>query len=433
MKLALPFTGSRGDVQPGLALAVELAGRGHSVLFGVPPNLVDFAAAATNSADDLTVVPFGPDTKQLLESDLVRTRIKSRNPRRRLIALAELANHGWEEMTQQLANMAVGADAVVTGTLGQEMAFNSAEACRIPFVALHYCPIRSNGSMSVWPGKALPPWVNRGTWWLLETVRWRSMRVRENRQRRDLGLPDATSPLSSRIANYGGTEIQAYDGLLFPGLQNEWLERRPFVGFLEPHTAPTASSIDVAPGSALRDWMDDGPAPVYFGFGSMPVRDPQALLDTIERACSVGGHRALVSSGWTALPKRITPGSTVAVTGPVDHSALFPLCRAAVHHGGAGTTAASLRAGLPTMVCWFSADQPFWGAALERIGAGTSTKFSRLDSRSLADGLAVLTSGRTASRAREFAASMTPSKDAVKASADIVEQAMNQSDVHQKR
>lgn len=438
MRLVLPFTGSRGDVQPGLALAVELADRGHSVLFGAPPNLVAFATAATNAVDDITVVPFGPDTEELLGSDLVRTRIKSRNPRRRLAALAELANYGWDEMTAQLAAMVDGADATVTGTLGQEMTFNIAEANAIAFVALHYCPIRSNGSMSVLPGRTLPTPINRGAWWLLETVRWRSMKERENRQRRELGLPGTVLPLPERIARYGGTEIQAYESALFPGLEDEWAGRRPFVGFLESRPASASSSTDAEVGTPLREWIDEGAAPVYFGFGSMPVRDPHALLDAIEQACDNGGHRALVSSGWTTLPERLSPGAAVAVTGPLDHATVFPLCRAAVHHGGAGTTAASIRAGLPVMVCWFSADQPFWGAALEQVGAGTSMGFSQLDGRKLADGLEIVTSDRAARKAQELAAAMTLPADAVRAAADIVEDAVRRKNAdrtgsHQKR
>jgi len=429
VKIVLPFTGSRGDVQPGLALAVELAGRGHSIEFGAPPNLVPFAAAATASTDGITVVPFGPDTKALLESELVRTRIKARNPRTRLAALAELANFGWDEMTQQLSKMAVGADAVITGTLGQEMAFNTAEAMGVPFIALHYCPIRLNGSMSVIPGRQLPAAVNRATWRLLETTRWRSMKKRENQQRHDLGLRAATAPLPKRISAYGGVEIQAYDGALFPGLEREWANERPFVGFLELVSTATTPGTDIGVGSPLRTWIDDGTAPLYFGFGSMPVRDPQSLVDTIENVCRRNGYRAVVSSGWSALSVRIVPGSVLAITGPVDHAAVFPLCRAAVHHGGAGTTAASIRAGLPTMVCWFSADQPFWGAALVRTGAGVSMKFSALNTDSLTERLATLLADRTASRAQELAASMTPPADAVRASADIVERAFTTSDM----
>lgn len=426
MKFVLPFTGSRGDVQPGLALGIELAGRGNDVVFGAPPNLMPFATAATVSTPSISIVPFGPDTKALLESDLVRNRIKSRNPRVRMAALAELANFGWDDMTTQLSSMSTDADAAITGTLGQEMTFNCAEASGIPFFALHYCPIRSNGSMSVLPGKSLPAVANRGTWRLLEAMRWRSMRDRENSQRGALGLPAATQPLPIRISSYGGTEIQAYESTLFPGLSNEWGSARPFVGFLElPSMTPTLGT-DLSAGSPLREWIDSGRPPLYFGFGSMPVKDPASLVAVIEDVCRADGHRAVVSSGWSTIEERIDPSSAVATVGPVDHADIFPLCRAAIHHGGAGTTAASIRAGLPTMTCWFSADQPFWGAALTRTGAGHSVKFSRLNTDTLTAGVNVLLRHETSSRARELAASMTSPAAALRAAADLVEESVHQ-------
>lgn len=428
MKFVLPFTGSRGDVAPGLALGIELAGRGHEVTFGAPPNLVTFATAATESTAGISIVPFGPDTQALLESDLVRTRIKSRNPRVRTAALAELANFGWDDMTEQLSQMSVGADAAVAGTLGQEMTFNCAEALSIPFIALHYCPLRSNGSVSVLPGRELPAIVNRGTWRILESMRWRSMKERENIQRTVLGLPAASQPLSTRIARYGGIEIQAYESSFFPGLSQEWDEARPFVGFLELPAATTTTGMESTSGSPLGRWIDEGTPPLYFGFGSMPVRDPSALVAMIEDVCRIGGHRAVVSSGWSAIDESVDPTAAVATVGPVNHATLFPLCRAAIHHGGAGTTAASIRAGLPTMTCWFSADQPFWGAALTRTGAGTSAKFTTLTTDTLAAGIDTLLRPETAARAAELADSMTPAMDSLRVAADLIEGA-----THQKR
>ncbi|WP_072807502.1 glycosyltransferase [Rhodococcoides yunnanense] len=422
MKFVLPFTGSRGDIQPGLALGIELAERGHEVVFGAPPNLMAFASAVTGGR--VTIVAFGPDTKALLESELVRTRIKSRNPRVRFAALAELANFGWDRMVAELTEMSTDADAIVTGTLGQEMAFNMAEAQGIPFLALHYCPLRRNGSMSVSPNHRLPALVNRTTWSLLETVRWRSMRLRENAQRTSLGLPGATHPLPKRIEQYGGIEIQAYDGNLFPGLRAEWGTARPFVGFLELPPVHPPLGADLGAGSPLREWIDSGDAPLYFGFGSMPVRDPEALIESITEACAATGHRALVSSGWSAIPERLNAGSRVAIVGPVDHGSVFPLCRAVIHHGGAGTTAAGIRAGRPTMVCWFSADQPFWGTAVTRVGAGLSTQFARLDGPTLTEALGTLLSDETSYRAQQLAATTTHPHDAVRAAADLAERAV---------
>ncbi|MBY4128707.1 glycosyltransferase family 1 protein [Rhodococcus fascians] len=421
MKFMMPFNGSRGDVAPGVALGVELAHRGHEVVFGAPPNLLDFARAETAKSGRVQVVSFGPDTRLLLESELIRVRIKSANPRTRMTALAELANHGWDQMTAELAQMSEGGDAIVTGSLGQEMAFNMAEATGNAFVALHYCPLRRSGVVPVVPGVTLPGPVNLSMWALAEALRWKSMKTRENAQRRTLGLPATRDPLPRRSERYGGIEIQAYESALFPGLAEQWGPLRPFVGFLG--VSPGRQEID----PTLERWLHSGSAPVYFGFGSMPVPDPAAVLRMIEAVVGQLGVRALICAGWSDL---VGVESVVARDNPnimivesVDHAAVFPRCLAAVHHGGAGTTAASARAGLPTLVCWFSADQPYWGAALRRLGAGASTKFSTLSEHVLIQGITDITTDAARAAARSLADTVAPTHAAVAAAADIAEAA----------
>ncbi|OZE12537.1 hypothetical protein CH249_08245 [Rhodococcus sp. 05-2255-3B1] len=421
MKFVMPFNGSRGDVTPGLALGVELADRGHDVVFGAPPNLMDFAQAKTAESERVSVVSFGPDTQQLLESELVRVRIKSRNPRTKIAALAELANHGWDRMTAELESMAQGCHAVVTGSLGQEIAFNVAESAGNAFVALHYCPLRRNDVVPVTPGAALPGYVNRSMWALAESMRWKSMKARENAQRVSLGLAPTRHSLPVRSERYGGVEIQAYESALFPGLAEQWGPQRPFVGFL----GLSSGRADVDP--ALEEWLQAGSAPVYFGFGSMPVPDPTALVRMIENVTGRLGVRALVCAGWSDLTgadlAAAQSNSNIMIVESVDHASILPRCLAAVHHGGAGTTAATARAGLPTLVCWFSADQPFWGAALRRIGAGTSTKFSALTESVLQQGITDITTDRARQAARRLAATVAPTATAVSAAADITEAA----------
>ncbi|WP_415974261.1 glycosyltransferase [Rhodococcus sp. 077-4] len=421
MKFVMPFNGSRGDVTPGLALGVELADRGHDVVFGAPPNLVDFARATTAEHERIRVVSFGPDTHRLLESELIRVRIKSRDPRTRMAALAELANYGWDQMTAELEQMAQGCDAVVTGSLGQEMAFNMAESAGNAFVVLHYCPLRRNDVVPVTPGVTLPGFVNRSMWALAESMRWRSMRTRENAQRVSLGLAPTRDSLPVRSERYGGVEIQAYESALFPGLAEQWGPARPFVGFL----GLSSGNFDSDP--ALEEWLLAGSAPVYFGFGSMPVPDPAALLRMIENVTGRLGVRALVCAGWSDLAGADSvaaqSNSNMMIVESVDHASVFPRCLAAVHHGGAGTTAATARAGIPTLVCWFSADQPFWGAALRRIGAGTSTKFTSLTESLLQQGISDVTTGRARQAARRLADAVAPTATAVVVAADIAESA----------
>lgn len=413
MRFVLPFSGSRGDVQPGLTLALELAERGHDVHFGAPPNLMAFAesiiAAGIGAHGSIEVSSFGPDTQELLTSELIRVRLKSKNPRVRLSALGELANHGWDLMTEQLHAVSAGADAIVTGSLGQEMGLNVAQARSSAFVALHYCPLRRSGAVPVAPWLRTPAPVNRTLWSLAESMRWRSMARRENEQRRTLSLAPTTTPMPARSRAYGGVEIQAYDGLLFPVLQREWTYARPFAGFLDP--PGSTQPLD----EELRRWIESGPAPVYFGFGSMPVAEPRTVVSMITASCARLGVRALICGGWSELEQfsaQNRSDSPVRTVSSVDHRAVLPLCRAAVHHGGAGTTAAGLRAGIPTMVCWFSADQPFWGAALERVGAGVSVRFRGLTPEVLERGLTTLLTDRCAEAAERTGRSMTPASTA---------------------
>jgi UDP:flavonoid glycosyltransferase YjiC (YdhE family) len=120
----------------------------------------------------------------------------------------------------------------------------------------------------------------------------------------------------------------------------------------------------------------------------MPVLDSQAALTLISKVSSSLGVRALVGAGWSDVAAGASEDGQVRVVAELDHEAVLPLCRAAVHHGGAGTTASTLRAGLPTVICSIFADQPFWGAQLRRLGVGTTLKFTDLTELTLLDALA---------------------------------------------
>jgi sterol 3beta-glucosyltransferase len=126
---------------------------------------------------------------------------------------------------------------------------------------------------------------------------------------------------------------------------------------------------DWQPPRALVDFLEAGPPPVFVGFGSMAGRDPDRLGRAVLAALARAGQRGVVVTGWGGL--RVDdppPGVFVAEAVPYDW--LLPRVAAVVHHGGAGTIAAGLRAGKPTVVCPFVADQPFWGARVHALGAG---------------------------------------------------------------
>ena len=133
-----------------------------------------------------------------------------------------------------------------------------------------------------------------------------------------------------RIAERGWLEIQAYDELYFPGLAAEWNGRRPFVGALTLEL-PTDTDDEVT------SWIAAGTPPIYFGFGSMPIESPADTVGMISEACAQLGERALICAGVSEF-NDMPHYDHVKVVGAVNHAAIFPACRAVVHHGGAGTT-----------------------------------------------------------------------------------------------
>jgi UDP:flavonoid glycosyltransferase YjiC (YdhE family) len=218
-------------------------------------------------------------------------------------------------------------------------------------------------------------------------------------------------------------EIQAYDGLCFPELAAEWAEQgghRPFVGAL---TLELPTDAD----DGALSWIAEGTPPIYFGFGSnMRLPSPPETVAVISAACARLGERALICSGasdFTDVPHF----DNVKVVDAVNHAAVFPACRAVVHHGGAGTTAAGLRAGIPSLVLSFSVDdQPIWASAVEQLKVGAERAFSASTLDSLIADLRSILTPEYLTRAREVGDQMTTAVESASSAADLLEDAVRQ-------
>jgi UDP:flavonoid glycosyltransferase YjiC (YdhE family) len=411
MKFAVAVHGSRGDVEPCLAVGLELLGRGHEVRFACPPNLVDFAEAAGLAP----VAPYGTDSAQQMESDAFQNWWKFQNPMTTFREGREYMTKGWPEMSATLADLANGADAILTGTTYQEIGANVAEHHGIRLVALHYFPARPNSQLLPLP---LPPALIGPAFGVAEWALWRLQKQAEDAQRRDLGLPKATVNSVRRIVDGGAIEIQAYDERLFPGLNQEWGGTRPFVGSI---TRELVTDTD----DEVASWIAAGTPPIYFGFGSTPIESPADLVAMITEVCAELGERALVSTGSWDLGG-VPAADHVKLASAVNYAAMFPSCRAVVHHGGAGTTAAGARAGVPTLVLWSVADQPVWGQQVKRLKIGASRRFSSMTHNKLRTALRSILTPECLVRTQEVAAEMTSAATSAIKAADILEAAARQ-------
>ncbi|CAH9129935.1 unnamed protein product [Cuscuta epithymum] len=145
----------------------------------------------------------------------------------------------------------------------------------------------------------------------------------------------------------------------------DWGPKIDVVGFC---FLDLASNFD--PPEPLVKWLEDGQKPIYIGFGSLPVQEPERMTKTIVQALEMTGQRGIINKGWGGLGNLTEPKNFVYVLDNCPHDWLFVRCAAVVHHGGAGTTAAGLKAACPTTVVPFFGDQPFWGDRVHARGVG---------------------------------------------------------------
>jgi sterol 3beta-glucosyltransferase len=171
---------------------------------------------------------------------------------------------------------------------------------------------------------------------------------------------------------------------------------------------------------ALEDFVAAGAPPLYVGFGSSVGRDPVGLGSAIIAGVRLAGVRAVIASGWGAMSD-MRSASDIIVVESAPHRWLFPRVAAVVHHGGAGTTAAGLAAGRPTVICPFQGDQHFWGAAVHRAGAGPQPlPANKLSPGSLASAIhSAINDSAMQARATELSERITREDGATQASAQI--------------
>ena len=413
MRFVLAAYGTRGDVEPSVVIGRELQRRGHDVRMAVPPNLVGFAEEA-----GLSAVPYGLDSRPIMDAALdyfrcgFRTPWKIRELQRMAGESGGFATQCWIEMTTTLTFLAEGADVLLTGLIFEQPAANVAEHFGIPLATVHYFPVRVHSRLVSFVPALLTRAIMRANDWLA----WQSTRQAEDSQRRVLGLPPATAPAPDRIAERNALEIQAYDEVCFPELAGEWEKWagvRPFVGTLTLEM-PTDADEEVA------SWIAAGTPPIFFGFGSVPVESPADMISMIGSACAQLGERALVCAGWTDF-SNVPQFDHVKIVGAVNYAAIFPACRAVVHHGGAGTVATTLRAGVPKLILWTLHHQLFTGAVAKRLKVGVARRIWSISEKTLVKDLRTILAPEYLTRARDVATRMSKPAESAAAAADLVE------------
>jgi sterol 3beta-glucosyltransferase len=211
----------------------------------------------------------------------------------------------------------------------------------------------------------LTSWANRPSHRLAQQMMWQTTRPADNKTRTQV-LQVAPAPFwgpFARMQQQKQIILYGYSPHVVP-VPKDWDDFIHVTGywFLDPPAG-------WEPANDLINFLQSGPPPIYIGFGSMPNSKPEETADLVLQALAQTGQRGVLSSGWGGLKKEDLP-ETVVMIGSMPHSWLFPKMAAVVHHGGVGTTAAGLRAGIPAIVTPFFGDQPYWAQRVYEMGVG---------------------------------------------------------------
>lgn len=353
--LVMVAAGSRGDVQPCLALGRALARRGDTVRLLASDRYQRLITAA-----GLEFHPLPADPADIIRSPEGQELLAGRtNPVAFVRGIDRVLRPLMRRILTQLLVGARDADFVLAPTFGF-LGLHLSECLRVPHAIVHFQPSQPTRAF---PHPLLPAarmlgaLGNRLSFDAVDLGAWLVSRGHiDDWRRRELGLPPVSTRAALRRARRAPV-LCAFSPTVVPR-PADWGRNVHVTGFWQ-HEEPAWQ-----PPRRLLDFLDSGPPPVYVGFGSMRTGDPEATDRLVRTALRRAGLRGVLAGDPA------TSESDMLVVGETPHDWLFPRMAAVVHHGGAGTTASALRAGVPSLVCPFFGDQGYWAARVHRLGAG---------------------------------------------------------------
>jgi vancomycin aglycone glucosyltransferase len=391
MRVLLSTIGSRGDVQPLVALASHLKTLGQEVRVCAPPDFLEWIESL-----GIPVTPIGPEVRKFAASRPTATQPRTGpTPEQR----QQMAEATVAAQFETVAAAAQGCDIILAATALQVAARSIAEKMGIPYLFAAYSPVvlpslhHSPPPLPPLPGQAPPSTNDNRELWALNAAR----------------LNDLFSPaLNAHRASLGLAPVSDVRSHMFT--DRPWLAADPTLG---PWPDPADEAVfqtgawilpDERPLSReLEAFLGSGEPPIYFGFGSTAA--PQDAGRAMLEAARALGRRAIVSRGWFDASLVDNEADCLSL-GEVNVHALFPRVAAVVHHGGAGTTTAAALAGAPQVVVPDHYDQHYWARQVQRLGVGTVNSPGTLTTDSLVLALEQTLRPEVAVRARSVAATV---------------------------
>jgi sterol 3beta-glucosyltransferase len=364
MKISIIAPGSRGDVQPYVALGNGLKKAGNSVRLVTNLNYETLVKSY-----QLEFWPVESNMQEIIENERMREVLEKGNLFTSMAQMGKVMKRGAIHLTERSMAASQGMDMILAGIGGLFIGLSVSEKLHIPLLQVFNVPFTPTRAF---PGVFLPMLpnlfggsLNRLSHHITRQIVWQTFRPADKLVRqKTLGLSRESfwGPFKTNYFKRSPI-IYGFSPLVIPR-PSDWDSNVFITGywFLEPPG-------DWNPPSELMEFLRSGPTPIYIGFGSMSNRNPEETTNLILQTLQCTKQRAILFSGWGGLRKSDLPGSVFLVDS-IPHSWLLPRVAAVVHHGGAGTTAAGLAAGVPSIIIPFHGDQPFWAQKIVELGVG---------------------------------------------------------------
>ena len=412
--ISIVASGSRGDVQPYVALGKGLKAAGYGVRLLTSD---DFEALVTEAG--LGFASTGSSTQARVQSEEWQQVMESGNFLKIMAKMRTESKMAGAKMAQTLPPLIEGSDLIVTGMAGIGGTFSIAERFGIPLVETHvfpFTPTRAFPSPLV-PKLPLGGPLNSLSFRMTRQLFWQNFRGNDSTMRKTLGMsrPPFWGPFH-KLEQMRVPLLYGYSPHVLPR-PSDWPNHHHVTGywFLDEPAGWT-------PTADLVDFLEAGEPPVYIGFGSMGSRNPEEAGRIALEALARTGQRGVLAAGWGGLSVGELP-QTVHAISAIPHSWLFPRMAAVVHHGGAGTTAAGLRAGVPSILVPFMGDQPFWGKRVADLGVGPAPiPRKQLTGDRLAGAITQAATDAAMRRRTAELGQQIRAEDGVKRAVDLIEQ-----------
>lgn len=366
LQIAMLIVGTRGDVQPFVAIGKHLQEYGHRVRLATHSNFEEFVLTA-----GLEFYPLGGDPKVLAEYMVKNKGFLPSGPSEIAIQRKQLKAIIYSLLpacTEPFGDSGVKfrADAILANPPAYGHV-HVAEALKVPLHIFFTMPWTPTSKFPHPLSRVKQPAGYRLSYQVVDSLIWLGIRgIINDFRKKKLKLRPVTYLSGSQGSITDLPTGYIWSPQLVPKPE-DWGPKVDVVGFCFLNLAG-----DYRPPESLLKWLEAGKAPIYVGFGSLPVQDPQGMTDIIVKAMRQTGQRGIINKGWGGLGNLAEPADFIYTLDNCPHDWLFPRCAAVVHHGGAGTTAAGLKAGCPTTIVPFFGDQPFWGERVHARGLGPS-------------------------------------------------------------